>query len=364
MIKEKVYLWGTGKIAQEVMEECDLGFKYEVLGFIDNDDSKQGKYYFGKEIFSPQKLLDGNFDKIFVLSSYIEEIRKQIKELDNQMENRVESFRFLYKQSLLNRYKDSEDPEIKEIVDFLEHNELKVFNYDFVREYENLEVTPVFDMNCGMFYVMYNDKKMYFSRKFKTEEAVKSYYKHILMEQDVKSPHRYLGNRMNVEPGAVVVDLGVAEGNFALDVIDRVSKLYIIEADADWVEALKESFKNYGDKVEIIQSFVSSVDEGKMHTLDSLISDKIDFIKMDIEGYEWDALIGAKKLIQNSPHLSCAICCYHSDYDEILIKNILRDYGLECNTSDGYMWFPEKGRKNYISTKLCRGLVYGKKHSY
>ena len=44
----------------------------------------------------------------------------------------------------------------------------------------------------------------------------------------------------------------------------------------------------------IIQKFVTSVDEGKYATLDSLIEEPVNFIKMDIEGNEWDALLGAE----------------------------------------------------------------------
>lgn len=62
------------------------------------------------------------------------------------------------------------------------------------------------------------------SRKFKNEKEVAAYYKSVLMEQDEDSPHKYLTKDFNVENSDVVVDVGVAEGNFSLDIIDRVKK--------------------------------------------------------------------------------------------------------------------------------------------
>jgi 16S rRNA A1518/A1519 N6-dimethyltransferase RsmA/KsgA/DIM1 with predicted DNA glycosylase/AP lyase activity len=48
-----------------------------------------------------------------------------------------------------------------------------------------------------------------------------------------------------VAEGDVVVDAGAAEGNFALSVIDKASKVYIIEGDAGWCEALRQTFLPY-----------------------------------------------------------------------------------------------------------------------
>ncbi len=110
----------------------------------------------------------------------------------------------------------------------------------------------------------------------------------------------------------------------------------------------------------IINKFASSLTIGKYATLDSLIYDNVDFIKMDIEGNEWDALYGAKRIITESHAIKCAICSYHRGFDEILIKDILDKYGLKCSTSLGYMWF--SGLENdYTNTRsrLSKALVRG-----
>lgn len=72
-----------------------------------------------------------------------------------------------------------------------------------------------------------------------------------------------------------------------------------------------------------------NVSEVKITSLDADIDEPVSFIKMDVEGYEIDALIGSKRHIQNeNPKL--AICVYHlpSDIWEIprLIDTINPNY--------------------------------------
>lgn len=64
--------------------------------------------------------------------------------------------------------------------------------------------------------------------------------------------------------------------------------------------------------------------------LDEIINGKVDFIKLDIEGAEYNALTGAERLIkQFKPAI--AVCVYHNQMDFIRIPELLLDYIPEYN---------------------------------
>lgn len=359
---QRIFIWGTGFIADQVLEQCSVLEQYEIIGFIDNDSHKQGCLYRGKEIFAIDILKKDMPDKIIVLTDYYDEIKSQITSLFPEAQDIIENKYFFHKQKLIKRYENSGKLEIERIIRHIKEKDLQIFNYKFVDKYNNLEIEVFFDSNCGMYFVYYKEKRLYFAKFLDTEEKIKTYYKSILIEQDRKSPHKYITSQFNVEEGDIVVDVGVAEGFFSLDIIDRVSKVYLIESNEEWIAALQETFKQYKKKIIIINKFVTSVNIGKEATLDKLVNEPVNFIKMDIEGNEWDALVGAEKLIARSQKLKCAVCSYHGDFDEILIRNVLNGYGLNCSVTLGYMWYPYMIRQTYISTRLCRGIVQARKN--
>lgn len=61
-----------------------------------------------------------------------------------------------------------------------------------------------------------------------------------------------------------------------------------------------------------------------INTIDNLISQKVDYIKMDIEGAEQDALLGAKETIKKY-HPILAVCIYHKAEDWYRVPHIVLD---------------------------------------
>ncbi len=254
-----------------------------------------------------------------------------------------------------------EDPEIRDVIEHIgKTKKIQIYNYDFADEYVTIPVEVSLDETCEMFYVPYRNRKMYFPKGWKEADVV-HYYKWIMMEQDQRSPHCYDHEGYGVMPGDVVVDAGVAEGNFALNVIDKAQKLYLIEADERWIEALEKTFASDMDKVQIIRGFLSGETSGDNVCLDQLFAGQtINYVKMDIEGYEKQALKGAKKVMGEAKNLRCAVCTYHNYEDEELIRKQLQDYGFETEVSDGYM-FPDMTMKVLMDAELRRGLMFGRK---
>lgn len=147
----------------------------------------------------------------------------------------------------------------------------------------------------------------------------------------------------------IFVDCGAFEGDTAQEFLKLVNsnykKIVCFEPDKSNYEILLETLKNYDNVIAINKGVfdkkqVISFDSGRKGS--STISeegsvqievDKIDdvpecndvtFLKMDIEGSEPEALIGAQETIKrNKPKL--AICIYHSDEDMINIIGQVHD---------------------------------------
>jgi 16S rRNA A1518/A1519 N6-dimethyltransferase RsmA/KsgA/DIM1 with predicted DNA glycosylase/AP lyase activity len=66
---------------------------------------------------------------------------------------------------------------------------------------------------------------------------------------------------------SLVIDCGTAEGIFTLSVIDRASKVYCIECDPLWMEALEMTLQPYRDKVIVLNKFASDSDKDGQITI-------------------------------------------------------------------------------------------------
>lgn len=363
MDKKKYFIWGTGNIAEELNQlYAEQLMDIELVGYIDNDLQKEGNIFFGKKVYLPSVLLQYRDCYIIIGNSYIDEIRFQIMKDYPWLKDRIISVYFFRKLQLITRYKNCEDVEIKEILNFLEDRDLRVFNYPFVDLYEKQNYKIEYDSDKGLFYTYYFNKKMYFSRAFKEKEKVKGYYQSICIEQDMDSPHRYLTDTFAVPENAIVVDAGVGEGNFALSIIDYVKRIYLFEPDDGWIEALKYTFEPYKDKVVIINKSVSNYIAGKTTTIDKEIEEEqIDFLKMDVEGEEVYALEGTRRLISNSKHMKCVICTYHQEFAYEIIRQFLISQQFNIETSKGYMWFFLDSYNGMRAPILRRGLIRAEK---
>lgn len=369
-MKEKIIIWGTGKIAKSLVHKEFLYDKFDVLSFVDNNKESWGKKFEGKKVISPSEI--GNyyyrngeysFDKLIVAIGDYSSVIEQIKTDYQDLSKITETYHYIFRKQLHNKYINNTDPEIQKVIEWTRNNELFFLPYDFAIEYFKRDVDAYYDAKHSLYYVNYRGRKMYFAKHINTLEKAKNYYKGLLAEQDECSPHRYLIDDINVAEGDVVVDCGAAEGNFSLDIIDIAKKIYLIEYDESWIEALQLTFRDYRDKVEIIKGKISSYSLGNYITLDDVIKEPVNFIKMDIEGSEWDGLIGAKRLISQSPNIRCAICSYHRPFDEILIKDELEKYDIKTYSSNGYVWFSGIDYlQEWRSDCLRRCIVYGIKN--
>jgi hypothetical protein len=224
--------------------------------------------------------------------------------------------------------------------------------YNFTLKYKKLNIIQYKDESNQLTYVMFNNKKLYFSRNLKSGEIDKM-YKQLLAEQDECSAHRYVKDWDELSRN-FFLDIGAAEGLISLNVIDRMEHIFLFECDENWIEALNATFAPYKNKITIIKKFISNINDDCNLTIDHFLQGKtIDnlFIKMDIEGAELSALQGAEKTLTDSKNLQLAVCTYHWKNDYKKISDLFSEKGLHYESSDGNVFLHNEFRIGVIRAK-------------
>lgn len=360
----KVIIWGTGWAEELFYKYTKYNWHCDVIAYTDNNSEKWNTSHRGKRIVSPFEISKMTFDMVIICVMDSQIIYNQlVEQLEipkekiltfQQNKKRVEKELYL---SLIAKYANSSDPDIHKVIDFYRDNSFNVYGYYNKRD---IDYKVYYDEENDP-YVLFEGKKMYYPKNYSfSMKNGHAYVENILGEQLEGSPHLYLKHENEIKEGSIVVDAGVCEGNFALRYIDKVKKMYLIEADSVWMTALRKTFAPYVDKVVFCNKFLGKCDNGHSITLDTLIGEgNIDFLKMDIEGAEIDALLGARKTLEHS-NAKCSICSYHKQCDEKYIRYILESYGYQTSTSEGYMFF-EFDNDIFDSLDFRRGIVYGVK---
>ncbi len=254
----------------------------------------------------------------------------------------------------------SEDLEISSIGKRIKTISPTCFPYSFTQKYNDIQITCRIDDEGYPFVI--EDGKRIFGKKSWTKDKMVEYYKSLLLEQDKESPHCYLSEKKRYpDSGDVLVDLGAAEGFFALRLIEDISKAYLFECDEEWIIPLSKTFEPYKDKVEIINKYIGKDEnlQNNVTTLDAFFcGKKYDFVKADIEGAEPDMLLGGKNTLAKCKRL--VVCAYHNQDDEQRIINSLDDLGYNVDINKGYMLYYSYFRK-FRRPYIRRGVIYGKK---
>lgn len=124
----KAIVWGTGLLANNFMRlRIYNNHVYEVLYFVDNDCSKQGKSFYGKKVISPKEIKNIDYEVIIVCVRKGDEIVNQLTHdmgiginniiTFNDIENRIVA-------SIIEKYKDTKDIEIQKSLNITEITDL------------------------------------------------------------------------------------------------------------------------------------------------------------------------------------------------------------------------------------------------
>lgn len=204
--------------------------------------------------------------------------------------------------------------------------------------------------NGLMFYNLYNPRKPVFCLKYGNSKKLNKLRVHkecegfysLLVEQFIQNIYE---RRYKIQKGDKVVSIGASIGTNTvvfLKEVGKEGKVIAIEPDRDRLKYLEKNIrinklennlviikkgvwdkktemlaykKNPGESSSLICSRDSKkIIEFEVDTLDNILADinekKVDFIKMDIEGAEIEALKGMRKTLKNND-VKLAIASYH-----------------------------------------------------
>jgi len=263
------------------------------------------------------------------------------------------------KNQIINFYNSHEqlkaNAEWTEVVERLSRKKLEIFPYDYADQYREEDIIVHHDENNGFSYVLHDNKKLYFKRGW-NEKKIKRNYNRLRIEQDPESPHFYTTEDFNVVQGDVVADIGCAEGNFSLSVVEKVKRLYLFECDPGWLEALQHTFEPWKEKVEIVAKFVSDQTDSRNIRGDDYFTNKtVDFFKIDVDGGERPLLDGLTKTITSEKPMKLAFCTYHRQEDEKEFTDYFISHGFSVTPAKRFMIFFHD--KLISAPYLRRGLI-------
>jgi hypothetical protein len=254
-------------------------------------------------------------------------------------------------------FADTNDPEVREIIQFLEKSALRMIPYDFVSSYRPEDV--VLDHDRGYPYAVVRGHRVYFPRAY-AESQIRHSVTEALAEQDERSPHRYLHDHaLSCDDAAVLI--GASDGIFALRIVDHVRRIYLFEPDPKWSDPLALTLAPWAHKVEIVDNYVGAATGQRAVSLDSFFAEKNDrpsFIQADVEGSEMSVLLGARRLLEEAARMSLSICAYHRDEDRRVLSKALKSFGFHVSPSRGYVIVASQILRPPF---LRRGVLYGVK---
>lgn len=264
------------------------------------------------------------------------------------------------RKSILSYYKRKPHDEIsleeRKAIKHLSQYPLEVFPQAFTKGYSKNDIIVSKDQASGLHFIVTEGKRLYFKRSWSVEK-IRTNWNMLLMEQDQISPHRYLTSNFNCNEKDIVADIGCAEGNFSLSIIEKVAFVHLYEADPEWMECLAATFMPWEHKVAIINKYVSAESNENTISLDGYFNNhNPTFLKIDVEGFESGVLEGADNIIRRTNNLKIAIATYHNPDDAEEFSQRLTSLGFTWNFSEGVMLylFDQKFSPPYFRKCLLR----------
>ena len=233
--------------------------------------------------------------------------------------------------------------EINKAYAFIGRYGITSYPHEYSLDYYKKKITVERDTEKNLPYVNHHDRRLYFPELY-TDEMVEKNYRSLLIEQDMRSAHRYVRSYNELQ-NRTLLDVGAAEGIFSLDTIEFTKQVILFECLEQWEKPLKATFAKWANKVTFVKKYVGDRSTEDFVTIDEFLSGREKnelFIKMDIEGAERAALNGAKKTLGEGKNIQLAVCTYHRKGDPEYIESLMKSLGYSCEFTDGLMYWNKR----------------------
>lgn len=317
-----LYIWGTGNTSdlyQEGLKRLE-NEGYIINGYFDNNASKRGTEYCGKNVCSPDDINDiGN--ALFLIASPTPATIHQIgKQLDEKGVLWMGIDSFVVKTHAC---------EVLSVYDSLEDSRSRTIYYELIKIRVLGNVVPEHIV----------DGNQYFFMDFGNASPKEVFVDCGAYVGD--SFERYLWNRAGVFNKAMLFEPDKKNIKAIEKRLNRLKEEWNISddkvliypygiGDSDSVSYLEKNESLNGLSSKLVTGNINDTEEIRVVSLDSFLEDQDTlFIKADIESYEYKMILGLKKTIQKKkPKL--AVCIYHNSVDfysiPLLLKELNPDY--------------------------------------
>jgi len=347
---KKIVFFGTGSYSNLTNIQPLISY------FCDNSPLRQGQDFYRLPIYSPDKLLEENKENTLIVinTEYYQEIAKQL--FDMGFED-IYCNEYQQANERINCHSNFDD------VNFLHRKSKAILQHDIAK------VRNIFTDDLSK--IIFDNLLIKF--------------KHGIFDfSDIRCNEKmYFNNifRGTLQDNEVYIDAGVFDGKTLIEFIKfangKCKKIYAFEPDLIGYTALRKEFSDLDNVIllqkglshtdgeayfdmrgtmssKIIESFKRNEHLTKIATvkLDSVVNEPVTFIKMDIEGGEYNALHGARETImKHKPKL--AISVYHEVDDLVRIPLLIHDFVPE------YKFYLRHHTVAHVDTVLYAKFVKG-----
>lgn len=314
---KKLVIWGTGNTSvlyQEGFKRLDTD-SFSVFAYADNNEAKWGTIFEGKKVLSPNEVCQIENAVVLINSPQPNVVKKVSEQMDKAglSWGTVDEFLFLtYREKVLQAYDLLSDEKSKELYVHLIECRMK-------SEYPDDE---------------YVDTEQYFSfGHFGDANPNEVFVDCGAYVGD--SLERYIWNKDGVFGRIIAFEPDKSNLQAMNYRVDRLCKEWNIKpekieiypygvSNENTVKNVSRYSENNGFGSKISEDASENTEECKLISLDSFFNEKVDFIKADIESYEYKLLLGSKEIVSKfSPKL--AICIYHNGVDFFSIIELLHN---------------------------------------